>query len=178
MDENKKHYIVTSITLGVIASLSAGLIALTDLITKDQIKQNEINKINAGIASIFGDSISIKSENDLSSYQYTSHYYEVSDSNNERLGYAFRTTGSNMYGKISLIIGYTEEDHSFKSLEIVTDEQTYASTLEDNYIDLVNKGERQIEDVSCGATYGAKLVRDMINDAYIAALDLWGINHG
>ena len=75
-----------------------------------------------------------------------------------------------MYGKISLLIGFNL-DNQFLSLSIITNEQTYASTLKDNYIDLLNKGERDLDDVSCGATYGAKLVRDMIKESNQADLD-------
>ena len=48
-------------------------------------------------------------------------------------------------------------------------EQTYASTLVENYVDPIknaNNKEDAIEDVKCGATWGATLIRDMINDAH------------
>ena len=56
-------------------------------------------------------------------------------------------------------------DYKFEAVSIIVDEQTFASTLEDNYISTINDGSRNIEDVTCGATYGATLVRDMIKDA-------------
>ena len=46
---DKKQYIITSLTLGAIAAVSAAIIGLSNLITRDQIKRNEINKINSGI---------------------------------------------------------------------------------------------------------------------------------
>ena len=52
---NKKHYIITSITLGIIAASSALLIGLTHVLTKDQIAKNEENKVNAGIQKIYGE---------------------------------------------------------------------------------------------------------------------------
>ena len=82
--------------------------------------------------------------------------------------------GSNMYGKISLIAGFDETTKSFISMYLVKNEQTYASTLVEKYVNPVNKKQKDYEtDVSCGATYGAKLVRDMINDAKKAANDVW-----
>jgi len=78
-----------------------------------------------------------------------------------------------MYGKISLIAGFDVATHNFMSLYLVSNEQTYASTLVDNYVTPLNSGDRDLEDVSCGATYGAKLIRDMVNEAKVAADALW-----
>ena len=158
----KKHYVITSITLGLIAAASGALIGLTNLITKDKIAQNEKDKVNAGICEIFGSSAVISSENEVSGYKYTDYLYHVDESS-----LAFRTVGSNSYGKVSLLVGfnYVEDEYKFAGLYVVVNEQTYASTLVANYLDPVNEGSRDLDDVSCGATYGAKLVRDMVNEA-------------
>ena len=173
MSKDIKKYLITGVTLGLIAGISAGLIALTNFVSAKRIAENEQNSIKSGIKNIFGDSADIKEERDLSGYEYTVHLYHVSNVSNETLGYAFRCEGSNMYGKISLISGFDEASHSFKSLYLIKNEQTYASTLVDNYITPLNSKERDLEDVSCGATYGAKLVRDMVNESKTVALELW-----
>ena len=159
---DKKKYIVTSVTLGVIAACSAVLIGVTNLVTRDQIAKNEKNKINAGIVEIFGENASIWSSSEIDNHKYVKEGYTVGI-NGYASAFAYRTTGSNAYGKISLIVGF---DHScqFVGVYMISDEQTYASTLEDNYISSINNGG-DIDDVKCGATYGAKLVREMINDA-------------
>ena len=160
---SKKQYVITSITLGCIAAASAGLIGLTNLITRDQIAQNEKNKINSGIVEIFGKDAKISNEDDLSGYTYVSHYYSITGEQN---GYAYLTSGKNDYGKITLIVGFDGSSGGFKAMYVVVNEQTYASTLVENYIDPVNKQEKDYEtDVQCGATYGAKLIREMINEA-------------
>lgn len=172
---NAKKYIITGVTLGSIAAVAAGLIAVTNLVTAKKIKQNELDAISKGINEIFESGI-IKSEKDLGGYKYVNYYYEVDykKSELEMHGYAFRCEGSNMYGKISLIAGFDIASKSFMSMYLVKNEQTYASTLVNNYIDPVNAGEKNYEtDVSCGATYGAKLVRDMIDEAKVAAEALW-----
>lgn len=164
---NRKKYIITSITLGAIAAASAALIGVTNLLTAQNIKKNEKNKINAGIASIFGKNSSIIDEKDIKEYQYTNHSYVVKTESSES-DLALRTTGSNLYGKISMLVGLKDQGESgyvFVGIYLITNEQTYAATLEDNYIDPLNKGDRSLEDVSCGATYGAKLIRDMVNEA-------------
>lgn len=160
-----KHYVLTSVTLGLIAASSALLIAASNRLTAQKIADNEQANINKGIAAIYGESAVVFSENDVENedYKYVNHAYTVT-SNDSLVGYAYRTTGSNMYGKISLIVGFNLKEE-FVSLYLVRDEQTYASTLEENYIAKVVDGSRNVEDVSCGATYGAKLVRDMVNEA-------------
>ena len=178
---SKKHYIVTSITLGVIGACSAGLIGLANLVTRDKISANEQNKIQVGITSIFGDSASIDNEYELHDNKYTNYVYEIKISDVVE-SYAFRTTGSNMYGKISLLVGINKTYllsssnpvFSFVNLYVITNEQTYASTLVDNYIIPLNDGDRSLDDVSCGATYGAKLVRDMVEEAKTVADKVFG----
>ena len=76
-----------------------------------------------------------------------------------------------MYGKISLLVGFNNLNQ-FKGMSIITNEQTYASTLVEKYVEPIQNGSRKIEDVSCGATYGAKLIRDMINDAQSVVLKI------
>ena len=168
---NAKHYILTSLTLGLIAAASALLIGGSNLLTKEKIKQNEIDKVNSGIATIFGDSAKILSEADIVSddYQYVEHVYEISV-NDVESGYVFKTSGSNLYGKIALIIGFTL-DNKFVSLSEVVNEQTYSGTLRDEYLIPLNEGNRKLDDVSCGATYGAKLVRDMVMEAEKASVE-------
>lgn len=176
---SKKKYIVASVTLGVIAMASGLLIGGANIITKDSIKKNQEKKIASGISEIYGKNaliskkIDVKADTFANVYKTVEQYYEVSDKDNNKQGYAFRTNGSNAYGKITLIVGFDETTHAFKGISIVVDEQTYNTTLEDNYISLINKGERDVEDVKCGATFGAKLVREMINEATSAAQELW-----
>lgn len=161
---NTKHYVITAITLGLIGAASAGLIGGANALTKAKIEQNEKDSIQRGIAEIFGQNSTILEENQIDGEKYTNLVYTIKMSEEEHLQYAFRTDGSNMYGKISLLVGFNNLNQ-FKGMSIITNEQTYASTLVENYVGPVNEGNREVEDVSCGATYGAKLIRDMINDA-------------
>lgn len=167
---NAKHYVLVSITLGAIAMVSAGAIGLVNMFTNKKIAQNEVDKVNSAITTLFGDGSSVSKESNIAEYNLDSTYsylgtvYTV-NSGDTLLGYGFRTAGSNAYGKIVLIVGFSVESNAFKGLVPVVNEQTYASTLVDNYIIPVNAGDRNIDDVSCGATYGAKLVESMVNEA-------------
>lgn len=174
---DKKHYIITALTLGLIGAGSALLVGGANLLTKDRILENEKKKVEQGIATIFGESSSVQKEQSkddagLTEYRYVQTIYTINQEATE-IGYAIRTTGSNLYGKISLIIGYSKSSKAFAGLTIVSNEQTYASTLVENYIDPLNAGQRDLDDVKCGATYGAKLVHDMVNEAKAASLELW-----
>ena len=161
---NVKHYGLVSLTLGLIAAASAILITGSNLLTKDKIAQNEIDNITKGINFIFGDNVKIKSESGIDSYKYVDYVYEIES--DVDLGYVFRTTGSNMYGKMTLIVGFDMLDN-FVSMKTIVNEQTYTKEVE-KFITDVDNG-RSVEDVSCGATYGAKLVRDMVNEAQKAS---------
>ena len=163
---NVKKYILTAVTLGAIAMCAGALIGATDLITRDRIAENEVKKINEGFAKVFGEGATGNEDTtfEYNNYTYLKAKYAIYDANGTEIGSAFRTLGSNSYGKISLIIGFTS-DNAYKGLSVVINEQSFATTLEENYLTPVQKGKREIEDVSCGATYGATLVKNMIDEA-------------
>ena len=172
---NAKKYILTSITLGLIAASGALLIAGTNMLTRGPIAKNEEKKINSGIATIFDgySNIFVKDQEDIEKTKdnkFVDHIYYVYDGDPEDetpdtfVGVAIRTSGSNDYGKISLIIGFTP-DAVYKNLSVITNEQSFASTLKNKYLAPLINGERDLQDVSCGATYGATTVKDMVNNA-------------
>ena len=164
---DKKKYVVTAITLGVIAAGSAALIGVTNLVTRDQIATNERNRFNAGIVSIFGENTSANSFNNGSFKKdgITLESYLVHNQQEAEIGWAIKTTGSNAYGKVSMLIGFDYSSKQRVGTYVIVNEQSYASTLEDNYITPLNQGDRDLDDVKCGATYGATLVKNMIDVA-------------
>lgn len=173
---NVKHFLITGIVLGSIALVSGALIGVANLVTKDRIDQNEKNEINKGITSIFGSNAKIKEAKAIGEvtnkqYEYVETVYFVTNQEDNLLGYGFRSTGSNMYGKISLISGF-KYDAAFIGVYLVTNEQTYASTLVDNYVTPLNDGSRNLDDVKCGATYGAKLVQSLVDESKVALGDM------
>ena len=172
---NIKKYLVTAVILGSIAMGSGLLIGATNLVTRGPIAEYEKNQINNGIKEIFSGHEHIHYSNDQEvevdkSNPYVTHVYYVYDGTNENdydnafVGYAIKTEGSNNYGKIALIIGFNSSAF-YTNMSVVKNEQSFASTLNRKYITKVKAGEREIDDVSCGATYGAKLIRDMVNNA-------------
>ena len=178
---NAKKYLITAVTLGAIAMASGLLIAGTNLVTKDSIKANEVKKINEGLANIYETDNLNSSVLELDKeFDYVlSSYYEVKNENNEPIGYAFNTKGSNSYGDISLIVGFTA-NYVYKGIAVVNNGQSFASTLKKNYLNPLIKENKTINevDVSCGATFGAKLVRSMVESATEVAKYLKGANNG
>ena len=167
---NIKKYILTSVILGSIAAISAGLIAATNLITKNKIDQNKIDKFNIGVKKIFENSEKVEEKDTFSKpeYSYVIKSYDVKDKDDALIGYVFETEGANNYGKISLLVGLDAVNCNFVSLYLTKNEQSYAVALEDNYVNKVVAGKKDYEDVKpneIGATRGAELVRDMINEA-------------
>lgn len=176
---NAKKYILTAVTLGLIAASGALLIAGTNMITKNRIAENEQKSINSGITTIYGADFYSENDYDVDNYQYVKHVYVIHNSYvsaNIPAGYAFRTDGSNNYGKISLIIGFDKEC-VYKGLSVIANEQSFASTLKKGYLDEIKDGSQTVDDVSvsCGATYGAKLVRAMVQEAEQAVKDFLGV---
>ena len=173
---NVKKYVLTAVTLGLIAMASGLLIGGTYLLTKDPIEDNKQLSINTGLKDIYsgldnvyaskGETLVIdKKENPY----VTTIYYVYSgtskvDEENTLVGYACLTDGYNDYGRISLVVGFTEEC-IYKNLYVVTNEQSFAPKLKKEYITPLVNNERDLDNVSCGATYGATTIRDMVNNA-------------
>ena len=165
MSKNVKHYLITALILGCIAMAGGALIGATNLITKDRIAQNEKQKIKDGIIALFGEDIVTNEEtNIVGNDKYLDWYCIINDTNNSLKGYAFKTTGSNMYGKISMLVGITAS-YDIGHIVLITNEQSYATTVVDAYVTPYNNGERNLDDVVCGASYGATLIKDMANEA-------------
>jgi len=163
---NSKKYIVTSLTLCAIGAVSAIAIAGTNLLTKNKIAENNAKSQNNALSVIFDDAKSYSEEKTDFKYTDSSYlvkYYNAYDQSNAELGYIYYVDGRNAYGEISMMVGINEE--GIGQFSIVTNTQSFASTLEDNYITPIKNGDKTINDVSCGATYGAKLIRSMAYEA-------------
>lgn len=164
MNAQIKKYIKVALTLGIISGGSALLIGLTNAITKDRIIQNNQNKENNGLAEVFDADNQTFVQGELSEgYDYLQKVWTVSSDSTE-IGTIYKASGKNSYGTVTLFFGFDTSD-SFTKMVILENTETYGSTLENNYIDKVNGSEIGFEDTTCGATYGAKLIRSMYDEA-------------
>ena len=162
---NSKKYIITSLTLCAIGAVSALAIAGTNLITKDRIETNAKKAQEVALKEIFSDAKFSEAKTDfkLDNHSYLVNYYIASDSSDNELGYVYFVDGRNAYGEISLMVGVTNS--GVGQISVVTNTQSFASTLKENYIDPYKAGKGDLDDVSCGATYGAKLIKAMTDEA-------------
>lgn len=164
MKETLKKYLKVSLTLGLIAGGSALLIGLTNLVTADRIVQNQIKTENNGLSQVFSQENQEFSEVTLSEdYSYVEKLWSVKSGETD-LGYIYKTAGKNSYGNVTLLLGF-DMTKTFTKMVVLENTETYGTTLEDNYITPVNEKTKDFSEVSCGATYGAKLIRDMVTEA-------------
>lgn len=165
MPKNVKKYVLTAVILGGIAAVSGAAIGVTYLVTHEQIAINAKERIEKGLLEIYPDakfSDAIEIDNDD---KYLECYYTATKQETLQ-GYIFQVTGSNSYGKISMLVGISTS-FDIGHIYLVTNEQSYAQTLVDNFVNPYNKDKKTMsdEDVKCGATYGGKLVKGMAEAA-------------
>lgn len=86
------------------------------------------------------------------------------------VGYVARVYGKNGYGALDLLVGI-KEDGSLSKLCIIEDSMSYKSKVESNYIDPYNAAndgagkESALENVKCGATFAATIVKNGLQEA-------------
>lgn len=164
MAKINKH-LKTGLTLAFIGGISAIIISTTYLLTNPIIARNRVNKETKALKAIFNDEniVFSKAKTDfVYSSQYLINYY-VATKNEQDVGYIYQTSGKNQYGQITLMMGIN--DLGLLKMVVIENTQSYASTLTDNYIDPINAGEKDYLDTTCGATYGAKLIKNMVEAA-------------
>lgn len=174
MSKNVKKYILTAAILGGIAAFSGAAIGVTYFATNKQIAINAEKRIQKGLLEIYPEAEFSKAVTIDNDDKYLDCYYEALK--NETLqGYVFQVTGSNSYGKISMLVGISTS-FDIGHIYLVTNEQSYAQTLVENFINPYNKDKKTMsdEDVKCGATYGGKLVKGMAEAAQQWAKDNLG----
>ena len=166
MPKNVKHYLLTALILGGVAAVSGAAIALTYFATINQININDAKRIEKGLLEIYNDAtfsepINIEADKD----SYLECYYEAKKDDN-LLGYVFRTSGKNDYGKITMLVGISTS-YDIGHISLIVNEQSYAQTLVDSFVEPYNHDKKQMndEDVTCGATFGATLVKNMAEEA-------------
>ena len=155
--------------LTAIASGGALLISLTNVLTGPIIETNRIEREKKGLSKVYGEDATFGEKKELKDdkYGYLLAYYPViKGEENCRI---YSTSGTNAYGTVSLLIGINS-DFSLYNLAVMENTESYASVLNENYLTPLIKASDKEEafeaaSVKCGATYGAKLVRDMVNQA-------------
>lgn len=153
-----KKYIVTSLTLCLIAGASAGIIGLANYITAPILESNNDDATTRLLRQVFGDNSTFSSETTIDNKTYLISYW-TAKVNGSEVGDVFKTAGTNSYGEISMIVGI-KTNGSVGKIYLITNTESYATYVND-YVDQYNNGDRALDDVQCGATRGATLVKNM-----------------
>lgn len=166
--------------LCAIGATSALLIAATNMLTSKAISDHEKQKEELALKEVFVDNegkvpedlvIGDKTELNDSKYSKLLSYWNPKSTNekeneDKKYGYVFKTEGSdkNNYGTITMLV-VINNDYSIGKISIVKNTESYATTVQKDYVDEYNKGNRPLTDVSCGATYGATVIKEMSESA-------------
>lgn len=185
-------YLKISAVLASIALVCALIIAAMNLLTSPIIAKNNAESEQKTILSIYESYDQEKSQTfDGPFGNYIESKILAKDKDGNELGYVYKVSGKNAYGNISLMVAI--KDGKVYQIEFLENGQSFASTVDkhvsENYPSSAKKsielgfsseakrfeGELSKEDVadidvSCGATYGAKLVRELVNAALDDAL--------
>ncbi|MCI1735548.1 MAG: hypothetical protein LKM30_07450 [Bacilli bacterium] len=175
MNDQAKKYVKVSLTLGIIASVSAGLIGLVNALTAPLIQANSLKAERTALLAIYGGTTDDYADVDISGLtakpSYVQKVWTYSDGN-----YVAKAYGKNGYGTITLVVGISK-DGSLGKMSLIDDTETYKNKLEPNYVDVYNTANNKdsaLADVKCGATFGATLIKNMVSEAKTVVVSLTG----
>ena len=182
MKKDILHCLKVGGILCAIGSISALLIAATNMLTSNAITKHEKEKEEKALKEVFIDNngvvpndLVIGDKTELKSldkkYQKLLCYWNPKSSDegeniDNKYGYVFKTEGSdkNNYGTITMLV-VINNDYSFGRISIIKNSESYATTVQKDYVDQYNAGHRLLTDVTCGATYGATVIKEMAESA-------------
>lgn len=185
-----KNYLRISVILGAIALVCAAILAALNMLTSPVIEKNDEKKETETIQAIYSNYDSEKSTVESLDGLNDSITKKIiaKDSSDKVLGTLYTVTGKNAYGTITLMVAISTNNTVYQ-VEFLENGQSFASTVNSHvksnyhsskeevyelnpYSDgnQVEVGELTQDDVKnvnvkCGATYGATLVKDLVNIA-------------
>ncbi len=189
MNEMIKKMLKVSLVLGCISAVSAGVIGVANAVTAPKIKENAAKKELDALPQIYGGKISDYEEvkydgvdsnggstkisvNEKYKVTYTLKQWKFVGDGEANGSYVFKCYGKNGYGDVTMAIGITKSG-ALCTIYLIEDTESYKNILEPNYVDAYNRGcdkETDIENVKCGATFGATMIRDMAREAQSVVL--------
>lgn len=168
-------YIKTALVLAMIAAVCSLLIAFVNLFTSEAIIKNKQEKKENLCKEIFADYDGETSNIVVDGFEskYILEKIEAKDSSGNVLGYIYTVKGANAYGNIELLVGINA-DKTLKSVKFMSNGQSFNKETSD-YVDAYYVGGLDSDsveglDVKCGATYAAKLVKELVGAAFADCL--------
>lgn len=162
MNKETKKVIACGLVLFAIAGISSCLVSVVNHFTSNVISKNANEKENASLREIYptGD---ISSPVEVNG-EHVEKYWIVT---NQSSGRIYKCSGKNAYGSITLLVGISSS-YSLGRMSFLELNQSYAQTLKDNYIANYASSEDKeaaLNNVNCGATFGAKLIKSLVEEA-------------
>lgn len=155
-------WLQVSLTLSLIGGVAALLISSVNLLTSPIIESAQKENAEKKLKEVYPEATSFGEAQKLDGYTYVVQVTQAFQGENT-LGYIYEANGQNNYGVISLLVGFNDEGRG--RVVLLENGQSYGQVLEDNYLGPLNDGEIGLDEVNCGATYGASLIRDMVEEA-------------
>lgn len=180
MKDFTKNFIKTALTLLIIAGGSTLLVGAVNAVTAPVIAENNVRKQNKSLAEVFGDT-DVKNtyaertldDDTKKDIKYVTKVWDVYSDKDKKdfVGTICRCYGKNGYGDVDFLIGFKGKDYSLTKLVMISDTMSYKGKLEPGYVDPYNAAddgagkETALQNVKCGATFAASLIRDAVTEA-------------
>lgn len=163
-----KHAFYVGGFLAALCGVLGLVIAGGDLLTRNTIAANKVKKEQDGLRKVYGDNAEFSEAVEVKDDVYASigKYWTVKIQGDE-VGRVYSTSGTNSYGTVSLLVG-VNKNYSLGNIVVLENTESYAATLEEKYLDVYKNAEDKesvVDNVKCGATFGASMCRDMIKAA-------------
>lgn len=160
-----KQYLKVALVLTLITSICAVMIALLNRVTEPIIEKNAYDKEQATLSVMFSDATFEESEFVKDYSEIEKKFIAKSKADEATIGYVYIVSGKNAYGTIRLMVA-VKHDKAIK-VEVMDNTESFKKNVNTFIEDKVKASEldsAQVEelDVKCGATYGAKLVQNLI----------------
>lgn len=157
-------YLKTAIVLCIICGICAVLIAFINYFTQPIIEKNKVEAQNRACSEIYPNLTyeEIELNNDNKAIEKKWHATGTGVE-----GYIYSLSGRNSYGNISVMVGINL-DGSIEKVILTENTQSFASKVKNHVKSTYNNGpvaSLDGVDVKCGATFGATLVKELIQIA-------------
>lgn len=165
-----KKYLLTALTLMTICLTCAALISGFNLLTEPIIEKNNDKKEADLYKQIFVDFKDAKETiTEGFSNDFLTKLVIAQDENDNQLGYIYTASGKNSYGVITLLIGINETD-TLSGVRFLENGQSFSSEtaahLNGNYTSGIDLEDVENVDTTCGATFAAKLIKELVTAAF------------
>ncbi len=165
-----KKNLMISLVLTVICLVCAFGIGYFNTITSPIIAENTAKTEAKLCSKIFSEYDSLKSTT-YTEFENSSilKKVEARDASSNELGYIYTVSGKNDYGTITLLVGI-DNNKELVSVEFLENGQSFSKIVKEyvktNYVGGLTQAQVTTLDTSCGATYGAKLTKNLVNIAF------------